>query len=98
MRITEKNLNDLLSLTKKASSAIMEIYDSHATVVEYKSDSTLLTQADKVSHKIIVNGLKELFPDIPVVSEEGDQAENQKLIKSQRGDRGGRTFKYDVTI
>ena len=83
MRITEKNLNDLLALTKKASSAIMEIYDSNAAVVEYKSDNTPLTQADKASHKIIVNGLKELFPDIPVVSEEGDQAENQKLIKSQ---------------
>lgn len=84
MEITEQNLNDLLSLTKKASDAIMEIYNSNTTVVEYKSDNSPLTQADKASHEIIVKGLKELFPDIPVVSEEGSQEENQELIKQPR--------------
>ena len=68
MEITEKNLNDLLALTKKASDAIMEIYNSNTAVVEYKSDNSPLTQADKASHEIIVSGLKSLFPDIPVVS------------------------------
>lgn len=81
MEITEKNLNDLLSLTKKASDAIMEIYNSNTAIVEYKSDNSPLTQADKASHEIIVSGLKELFPDIPVVSEEGSQEENRKLVK-----------------
>jgi 3'(2'), 5'-bisphosphate nucleotidase len=81
MEITEKNLNDLLALTKKASDAIMEIYNSNTAVVEYKSDNSPLTQADKASHEIIVSGLKSLFPDIPVVSEEGSQEENQILVK-----------------
>lgn len=84
MEITKQNLNDLLSLTKKASDAIMEIYNSNTTVVEYKSDNSPLTQADKASHEIIVKGLKELFPDIPVVSEEGSRDENQELVKQPR--------------
>lgn len=84
MEITEKNLNDLLALTKKASDAIMEIYNSNTAVVEYKSDNSPLTQADKASHEIIVSGLKNLFPDIPVVSEEGSQEENRELIKQPR--------------
>lgn len=84
MNISDKNLNDLLTLTKKASDAIMEIYNSNTTVIEYKSDNSPLTQADKASHEIIVSGLKELFPDIPVVSEEGNQEENQALVKSPR--------------
>ena len=81
MIITQNNMDSLLQLTKKASDAIMEIYDSESAVVEYKSDNSPLTQADKASHEIIVNGLKDLFPDIPVVSEEGNEQENQEIIK-----------------
>ncbi len=84
MHITEQNLSELLDLTKKASDAIMNIYNSNSTVVEYKADKSPLTQADKASHEIIVNGLKILFPDTPVISEEGDEAENQKLVISPR--------------
>ncbi len=84
MEVTPHNIANLLKLTKKASDAIMEIYDSNTTIVEYKPDNSPLTQADKASHEIIVSGLKELFPDIPVVSEEGSQEENQTLIQSSR--------------
>lgn len=82
MEITESHLHNLLSLTKEASTAIMDIYNSNTTVVEYKSDSSPLTQADKASHEIIVNGLKRIFPEIPVVSEEGNLIENAELVKS----------------
>lgn len=82
MHITEQNLKDLLRLTSQASSAIMEIYDSNSTIVEYKADNSPLTQADKASHEIIVEGLRELFPDIPVVSEEGSEEENASLVRS----------------
>lgn len=84
MNITNQIISDLLALTKKASDAIMEIYNSNTTVVEYKSDNSPLTQADKASHEIIVSGLRELFPDIPVVSEEGNKEENRTLVKSPR--------------
>ena len=38
--------------------------------IEYKEDSTPLTKADLASNKIIVNGLKKHFPNIPIISEE----------------------------
>jgi 3'(2'), 5'-bisphosphate nucleotidase len=82
MEMTESHIQDLLSLIKEASDAIMAIYNSNTTVVEYKSDTTPLTQADKASHEIIVSGLKRLFPDIPVMSEEGNLDESSQVLKS----------------
>lgn len=38
--------------------------------VENKSDNSPLTQADLTAHRIIEAGLKQLTPDIPVLSEE----------------------------
>jgi len=38
--------------------------------VEHKDDDSPLTQADLASHRIIVEGLRRLAPDIPVLSEE----------------------------
>jgi 3'(2'), 5'-bisphosphate nucleotidase len=37
---------------------------------EIKSDNSPLTEADRLSHKLIVNKLKILTPDIPILSEE----------------------------
>lgn len=48
----------------------MEIYNGEITV-EIKDDKSPLTAADKASHAVIVAGLQELTPDIPVLSEEG---------------------------
>lgn len=84
MEITKQNVHDLLILTSKASDAIMDIYNSDSAVVEYKADNSPLTQADKASHEIIVNGLEKLFPDIPVISEEGNQETNATLLRSPR--------------
>jgi 3'(2'), 5'-bisphosphate nucleotidase len=82
MHITEIYIQNLLSLTEKASKAIMSIYNSDTTIVEYKPDHSPLTQADKLSHNIIVNGLKKLFPLIPVLSEEGNLDEIAQLVAS----------------
>ena len=48
----------------------MDIYDS-SFEVETKSDNSPLTIADKKSHSIIDEGLKNIFPEIPILSEEG---------------------------
>lgn len=68
------NADEIINLTKKAGEAIMAIYNdpSQANVVDYKSDDSPLTLADESSHKIIVKGLSELYPDIPIISEEGE--------------------------
>mgnify|MGYP004417261437 CR=1 FL=1 len=81
MNITEAMLSDLLALVGKANAAIMDIYTSNTTVVEYKADNSPLTQADKASHEIITKGLAALFPEIPVISEEGNLDENLALVK-----------------
>lgn len=65
-----KLLPDLEQLVKKAGDAIMAIYQEEDLGVEYKSDDSPLTRADLASHTCIEQGLMQLTPDIPVLSEE----------------------------
>lgn len=65
------NIQDIVSIAKKAGTAIMEIYERDFTI-EYKDDKSPLTEADTLSHHIIVNGLNSLG-DFPVLSEEGKE-------------------------
>jgi len=60
----------LINIVRKADAAILEVYNSAETGIEYKSDSSPLTEADRRSNNIITEGLREHFPDIPVISEE----------------------------
>ena len=52
----------------QAGQAILDVYHSDFSV-EYKTDSSPLTLADKRSHEVIVKHLSEF--DIPILSEEG---------------------------
>lgn len=52
----------------EAGHAILDVYHSDFSV-EYKTDDSPLTLADKQSHKVIVNHLAEF--NIPILSEEG---------------------------
>lgn len=63
-------LKDTEELAVKAGSAIMEIYQSDDFGVDHKADDSPLTKADLAAHHVIVAGLKELTPEIPVLSEE----------------------------
>lgn len=63
-------LPPLIELTKKAGEAILEIYGKEDFEVSYKEDHSPLTAADLASNDILCRGLKELCPDIPVLSEE----------------------------
>ncbi|MEZ4485095.1 MAG: 3'(2'),5'-bisphosphate nucleotidase CysQ [Syntrophotaleaceae bacterium] len=58
------------AIARKAGAAIMEVYNGEITV-EMKDDRSPLTAADKAAHEVIVAGLQELTPDIPILSEEG---------------------------
>ncbi|MGN6789509.1 MAG: 3'(2'),5'-bisphosphate nucleotidase CysQ [Rhodanobacteraceae bacterium] len=57
------------ALARRAGAAILEVY-AGSFAVETKSDDSPLTAADMASHRIIVEGLRGLSPDIPVLSEE----------------------------
>lgn len=68
--------HDLASLARaagdiavRAARAILEVYESDFAV-QCKDDRTPLTEADLAAHRVIVAALRELTPDLPVLSEE----------------------------
>jgi 3'(2'), 5'-bisphosphate nucleotidase len=65
-------LNKIEDIALKAGEAILEIYSQEFSV-DYKEDSSPLTQADIVSNEIICTELQTLFPAIPIMSEENKQ-------------------------
>jgi 3'(2'), 5'-bisphosphate nucleotidase len=56
-------------LAERAGRAILEIYNG-AYDVERKADQSPLTTADIAAHELIDAGLRELDPELPVLSEE----------------------------
>ena len=62
-------LPEVLRIVDAAGTAILEVYASgHG--VEYKADDSPITRADRAAHDILSAGLRQLTPDIPVLSEE----------------------------
>ena len=62
-------LDALRTLARDAAAAILAVYEG-GFAVEHKDDRSPLTAADLASHRILVDGLRALTPDIPVLSEE----------------------------
>ena len=62
-------LPKLISLTSKAGETIMSLQNENMGFI-LKSDSTPLTQADKISHSLITEELKKITPNVPILSEE----------------------------
>ena len=73
MSFLNKNPNlieEVIKVSKDAGESILDIYNDSNSVFELKEDKSPLTTADLASHKIILNGLSKLTPDLPVISEE----------------------------
>jgi 3'(2'), 5'-bisphosphate nucleotidase len=70
---TNLDITELLEpvavLAQQAGEKILEVYNSEFSVQE-KDDKSPLTAADLASHHAILDGLGEMTPDIPVLSEE----------------------------
>jgi 3'(2'), 5'-bisphosphate nucleotidase len=62
-------LPEVRKLVAAAGTAILEVY-AGAHDVEYKSDDSPITRADRAAHEILAAGLRRLSPEIPVLSEE----------------------------
>jgi 3'(2'), 5'-bisphosphate nucleotidase len=76
---------DIFEVIKAAGNEILKVYQGDDFQVEIKSDETPLTIADKQSNNVIINGLKVLFPEIPILSEESkkvpyDERRNWKYL------------------
>ena len=62
-----------------ASKLIIEIYESQKNIdFQKKFDDSPLTIADLRSNEFISTNLKKLFPDIPIISEEGVEEAKKK--------------------
>ena len=55
---------------KKAGDMVLKKYYKKEVSIEKKSDTSLVTEADKASEKIILEEIKKHFPDHAIVSEE----------------------------
>ena len=68
--ITEELIQQVIKIARQAGSAIMEVYKTDFDF-QIKDDNSPVTAADKKANTIITEGLKEINPEIPILSEEG---------------------------
>src|SRR5690554_2838980 len=69
MPVSEAVREGVIDIARQAAAAILEVY-AGAFKVERKDDASPVTAADLAAHHVIVDGLRELTPEIPVLSEE----------------------------
>lgn len=63
-------LDQVCQLARNAGDAIMQVYDGTKPMdVVSKADNSPVTAADIAAHTVIMDGLRTLTPDIPVLSE-----------------------------
>ena len=67
--VQRKLLDKITKIADTAGEAIMAVYEGDFAV-ELKDDRSPLTEADRVSHRVIRDGLTSLRPVFPVLSEE----------------------------
>ena len=63
-------LNNLIDISRKAGVEILDVY-SNSFEITLKEDLSPLTDADRRSNAVIITMLKSLYPEIPILSEEG---------------------------
>ena len=69
----EKYIKEIILSSRAAGAAIMEIYNQEDIGVQSKSDESPLTKADLAANEILCKTLREISPEIPIISEENDQ-------------------------
>jgi 3'(2'), 5'-bisphosphate nucleotidase len=62
-----------MPIVTRAGAAIMQVYGLGFTV-QRKEDNSPLTLADLESQRVIIDGLTQVTPDVPILSEESAQA------------------------
>ena len=66
----------VVDLVREAGRATMVYYDGNVSAdVREKEDRSPVTLADEVAHGILLEGLRRIDPDTPVVSEEAEAAD-----------------------
>jgi 3'(2'), 5'-bisphosphate nucleotidase len=74
--VTTQLRSAVVDLVREAGRATMTYYDAPASAdVREKDDRSPVTLADEVAHGILLEGLRRIDPDTPVVSEEAAAAD-----------------------
>lgn len=63
------DIEKVKSVARRAGAMILEVYGTEFSV-DIKADQSPLTEADRRSNQVIVDGLREDYPDVPLISEE----------------------------
>jgi 3'(2'), 5'-bisphosphate nucleotidase len=77
-------LSSMMAISREAGAAIMNIYGEDDFGVDLKDDNSPVTRADLAAHRIIVDGLEKLAPDIPILSEESEEIDYDIRSKWKR--------------
>jgi 3'(2'), 5'-bisphosphate nucleotidase len=70
-------------LAREAGERIMHFYRG-GVAVTWKKDASPLTSADSASHDFLAESLRSLTPEVPIISEESEEAANGFLASSAR--------------
>ena len=68
-----RTLARVAAIAREAGREILEVYADGAVAHTAKADDSPLTAADLRSHRLIVQRLRELTPELPVLSEEATE-------------------------
>ena len=69
VRLAPQQRDAVIAIAREAAAAILEVYESEFAI-QHKDDHSPLTAADLAAHRCIVEGLRALTPELPVLSEE----------------------------
>lgn len=74
---------ECVTIAREAGDAVLEVY-AEPFEVETKADDSPLTRADLASHHVIVDRLRSLTPEIPILSEESDGISDSERLSWNR--------------
>ncbi len=99
----EKLTVAMRNLALLAGDKIMEIYNADTFEVRTKSDASPVTEADEAADAIISEGLRRLFPDVTLVTEEqsethSESAENFLIVDPLDGTKEFVKRRGDFTV
>lgn len=77
------SIEPIVAVARAAGSVILDVYEREYEIIE-KADGSPVTTADHRAHDLIVEQLKILTPDIPIVSEESDDLDDPARFQSSR--------------
>lgn len=80
--IYNEHSSQILEIAKEAGAIIMRFYNDDVEIRK-KEDASPVTEADVKANNFIVENLKRITPNIPVVAEESHPEENAKAIASK---------------